>query len=78
MMTVADVAARLNVSPAFVYGLLRNRLKHYRLGRGQGGIRVSEEQLQAYLRESEQGSDQPRQAAPSPKARPFRPKHLKI
>lgn len=51
MFTVNQVAERLKVSSAFVYARLADgSLHHYRLGNGQGGIRVSEEQLQEYLR----------------------------
>jgi excisionase family DNA binding protein len=55
MMTVADVAKRLNVSESFVYARIAEGMPHYRLGNGRGGIRVSEEQLQAYLRSREKG-----------------------
>ncbi len=54
MMTVEDVARRLNVSDSFVYGAVADgRLKHHRLGKGQGGIRISESQLSAFLAETE-------------------------
>jgi excisionase family DNA binding protein len=56
LMTVAVVARRLHCSVAFVYDLLNSgRMKHYVLGKGQGGKRVSEEQLEEYLRQSERG-----------------------
>lgn len=77
MMKVEDVAGRLNVSDSFVYDAIADgRLKHHRLGRGRGGIRVSEEQLAAYLRDTERGgkSEEP---APKP-VTPPRFQHLKL
>lgn len=54
MMTVEEVARRLNMSDSFVYGAIADgRLKHHRFGKGQGGIRVSESQLSAFLSETE-------------------------
>lgn len=56
LMTVQEVADRLKVSTSFVYDLLASgELRHFALGRGQGGKRVSEEQLQAYLASHEKG-----------------------
>jgi excisionase family DNA binding protein len=67
MMTVEDVARRLNVSDSFVYGVVaEGRLKHHRLGKGQGGIRVSEEQLAEFLRLTERGGEEP-EAKPEPR-----------
>ena len=56
-MKIKDVAKRLNASPSFVYDLLSHELKHYRLGKGQGGVRVSEEHLQEYLDRKEKGGE---------------------
>ena len=54
MLTVKQVAERLNVSQSFVYELLREgRLRHYSLGKSQGAKRISEAQLQAFLEEAE-------------------------
>jgi excisionase family DNA binding protein len=77
MMKVEDVSKRLNVSDSFVYDAINTgRLKHHRLGRGQGGIRVSEEQLAAYLRDTERGGTQ---EAPAPKpVTPPPSQHLKL
>ncbi|HYH63311.1 MAG TPA: helix-turn-helix domain-containing protein [Urbifossiella sp.] len=73
MMTVEDVARRLNVSDSFVYGAVSDgRLKHHRLGKGQGGIRVSEEQLAAFLRLTERGGEEPdSKLAPKPSGNQF-------
>ena len=60
-MRVKEVAARLEVSPATVYGLIAvGKLRCSRVGLGRGVIRISEEQLADYLRASE----------PVPKQRP--------
>lgn len=54
MLTVEDVARRLRMSDSFVYGAIADsRLKHHRFGKGQGGIRISEQQLAAFLSETE-------------------------
>lgn len=59
MMTVAEVAERLKVSESFVYARMKDgSLKHFVLGHGQGGKRVSEEQLQEYLSQRERGGGQ--------------------
>lgn len=70
LMTVQEVADRLNASTSFVYDIMASgELRHYVLGRGQGGKRVSEEQLQAYLAAREKGG-----ATPPPRtARPREP-----
>lgn len=58
LMTVTDVARRTKMSDSFVYGAIGDgRLKHYRLGKGQGGIRISEEQLQSFLSDSIRQTD---------------------
>jgi excisionase family DNA binding protein len=69
-MTVTDVARRLNTSESFVYGLLADgRLKHYTLGKRQGGKRVSEAQLSEYLAAVEKGSCHAQHVAPPPTRR---------
>lgn len=58
LLKIPEVAKRLSVSTSFVYDLIaEGRLKHHRLGRGQGAIRVSEEQLHDYLRRTEYGGE---------------------
>jgi excisionase family DNA binding protein len=65
MLTVKDVARRLNCLESFVYELLASgELEHYRLGKGHGGKRVSEEQLQEYLLTRERGGEGRPQPAP--------------
>ena len=54
VLTIAEVAERLRVSLACAYGLVENgKLSCFRIGLGRGTIRVSEEQLEAYLTRSE-------------------------
>jgi excisionase family DNA binding protein len=55
LMTVSDVAARLKVSTSQVYAMITNgKMRCYRLTtKTQGGIRVSEEQLEDFLRSAE-------------------------
>ena len=50
LLTVAEVAKRLKVSPSAVYALCaQERLAHHRVGLGRGTIRVSEADLQAFI-----------------------------
>jgi excisionase family DNA binding protein len=56
VLTVKAVAERLAISQATVYGLVTTgKLRSYRIG---GAIRISEEQLQAFL-EGSTSSPQP-------------------
>jgi excisionase family DNA binding protein len=72
LMTVEDVARRLNTSESFVYGAIADgRLKHHRLGKGQGAIRVSEAQLSAFLFDTERGG-MPPPTPPAPAKKAFR------
>jgi excisionase family DNA binding protein len=51
---VKEVAARLEVSSATVYGLVAaGKLRCVRVGLGRGVIRISEEQLAEYQRQAE-------------------------
>ncbi len=73
-MTVREVAARLEVSVPLVYRLIaRGRLQCSRHGLGRGVIRVSEEQLAAYLTSAESGA-----LAPEGRAARVRLKHLRL
>ena len=69
LLTVAQVAKRLNCSTKTVYKLIDNgTLSHYRCP----GVRVSEEQLSAYLEQSkcERGRPEPpRPKLPRPRFR---------
>ncbi len=77
LLKVNTVAERLNCSESFVYQILASgELQHYRLGRGQGGIRVSEAQIAAFLEGRERG-DRAKPAAPVVR-RKVRLKHLDL
>lgn len=61
MMTVAELAAVSKLSESFWYqAICDGRCPHYRFGKGQGGIRVSVEQYEAFLKSIERlGSPAP-------------------
>jgi excisionase family DNA binding protein len=71
MMKVTEVAQRLNCSPSLVYALIESgRLKCHVIGNGrQGGKRVSEEQLAAFLMETIQSEEAPKELPASEKMR---------
>ena len=77
LLKVKEVAKYLNSSDSFVYALLESgRLKHHLLGKGQGGKRVSMEQIEEYLQSVEKGGgSQPRPKAPAEK---IKLKHLTL
>ncbi len=55
MYSVDQVAKKLGVSLGCIYALVESRnLPHYRIGIGRGTIRISEDQLQDYLRKHEE------------------------
>jgi len=65
MMTVREIAKRLLISPACVYAILeKGELACYRIGVGRGAIRVTEEQLAAYLEKRQQGRTTVKPSAP--------------
>ncbi|MEM8669325.1 MAG: helix-turn-helix domain-containing protein [Planctomycetota bacterium] len=65
MMSVRGVAQRLGVSSSMVYSLIaRGTLSVHRIGRC---IRVSDEQVEDYLRQCRQSA-----SAPSEQERPYR------
>jgi excisionase family DNA binding protein len=76
MLSVKDVAARLKVSLATVYNLIQDaEIECYRIGRGRGTVRVSEDQLQAYLEKArKQGGVRMPRPAQQPPGQTF--KHL--
>ena len=72
LLAVEDVAKRLGMSDSFVYAAIKaGRLRCYRLGRGQGGIRVGEAHLAAYLKACERGGG----ATPAPPPEPAKKKY---
>jgi excisionase family DNA binding protein len=71
LLKVAEVATRLSCSQSMVRNLIKSgRLRHVRLGKGQGGIRVTVEALTEFIRASEQGGQ------PKPPAQNHRPQRL--
>jgi excisionase family DNA binding protein len=75
MMKVREAAAKMNASPSFVYSAISDgRLRCYRIGKGgHGGIRISEEQLHAFLQATEVNGES---LPPKPAPRPIKLKHL--
>jgi excisionase family DNA binding protein len=75
LLKVKEVAKYLNASESFVYALLESgRLKHHVLGKGQGGKRVSMDQIQQYLQCVEKGGisqPKPKQPVTPPKLKNF-------
>ncbi len=68
LLKVTETAAELNCSESFVRSLLRSGLlKFHRLGKGQGGIRISDAHLATYLQEREQGGESRPIIAPTKK-----------
>lgn len=70
-LTVNDVAARLQISTSSVYLLIEHgQLPHHRVGARRRAIRVSEDDLAAYLNGCrEKPREQPVKAAPPSKAK---------
>ena len=56
MLTVKDVAEKLQIAAGTVYALIESgRLVAHRFGNGRGTIRVTEEDLNAYIESCRQG-----------------------
>ena len=76
LLTVKDVAQRLNVSPSCVYQLVETgKIPHHRIGVGRGAIRFTEDDIADYLnrnRSQPVSNGQPRTAT-RPKL-----KHIKL
>jgi excisionase family DNA binding protein len=80
LLTVRQVAERLNCSESFVRRLIASgRLKHHVLGAVHGGKRISELQLAEYLRATERGGMEKRRSTPTKRAKPdLALKHLSL
>ena len=51
MFTVNEVAAKLKVSRSTIYNAIEaGIMPHYRIGQGRGAIRISDEQLERFLK----------------------------
>jgi excisionase family DNA binding protein len=65
LLKVNEAAIELNTSDKFIYQAIKEgRLRCHHLGRGQGGIRISREQLTAFLKETESDPSLPASADP--------------
>ena len=79
MYKVPELAAKMSCSTSFVYEVIASgELPHYRLGKGQGGIRVSEDQFQKFLAGRERGSASRPGPGPTPARRRIRARHLDV
>ena len=73
MLTVPQVAARLNVSQSLVYALVDSgKIVSHRIGNGRGTVRISEADLATYL-DSCRREKRERKPARRPRL-----KHLKV
>jgi excisionase family DNA binding protein len=71
MFKVKTVAEKLACSQTTVYSLIASgKLRHYRIGVGRGGIRVSAEHIAEFLSGAE--------ARPAICPRPVKLKHLRL
>jgi excisionase family DNA binding protein len=53
LLTVKDVAQRLNVSQSCIYQLVETgKIPHHRIGVGRGAIRFTEDDITLYLQNS--------------------------
>lgn len=74
MLTVKQVAERLQVSASTVYALCeKGEVPHRRIGLGRGRIRIAESDLQEYLDRKKVGG---RKEAPAPRPKPVKLTHL--
>jgi excisionase family DNA binding protein len=72
MLTVKQLAERLNISADKVYGLVgAGKIEHHKIG---GAIRITEAQLAAYLESTRQPVREPTRR---PLRRPTKFKHLR-
>ena len=70
MHKVSQVAEKLNVSESIVYALIdAGRLACHRIGVGRGTIRVSTEDLNAYLASCREEKGEEPRPAPRPRLR---------
>lgn len=54
LLTVAEAAGELKVSPGTVYALCKaGKLEHFRIGLGRGTVRIHKKALSALLREGQ-------------------------
>jgi len=76
LLTVKDVATRLNVSQSCIYQLVESgRIIHHRIGLGRGAIRFTEANLESFLSDSKHHTSV-EQAKPRPARQKL--KHLEL
>ena len=76
-LTVSEVAAQLRISNSSVYLLIESgRLAHHRIGPRKGAIRVSPDDLAAYMAECRQSEVETRTT--SQQVRSTTLKHIKL
>ncbi len=74
LLTVKDVAARLNVSLSLVYQIVEaGKLPVHRIGNGRGSIRFRPKDIEAYV-----GECRVEKQAPAPRQPRPRLKHIKL
>ena len=74
MLTVQDIAQRLNVSQACMYRIVQSgKLACHRIGNGRGTVRISEEDFDEYVRACRIGKSEETRRAPR-----SRLKHIKV
>lgn len=75
LMTIGDLEKRTQLSKSFWYQRIsEGSLRHFRMGPRSGGIRVSEEQYQDYLRSRELGGEE----KPAPQSQTPILKHIRL
>ena len=73
LLSVAEAAELLAVSPATVYALCSDRrIRHERYGRGRGTIRIPADALEQYRREATVAAERGRGVSPPPLLRHIR------
>ena len=76
LLTVKDVASRLNVSQSCIYQLVETgKIPHHRIGVGRGAIRFTEDDIAEYLDRNRSQPASGRQ--PNSTTRP-KLKHIKL
>lgn len=76
MLTVSEVAERLKLSLSAIYELIADgQLPSVRLGPKKGAVRVTEEDLQAFI---ESRRTHPRESSGFSKSKRIKLKHIKL
>lgn len=79
LLKVSEVARRLNCSPSLVYDhIASGRMRCHRIGKGHGGVRISEEQLADFLKGTESNPPLPAPCPPTKLRTPLKLKHINL